>query len=77
MHLESFALIVRDYDDAIQFFVGALGFEGVRMIAIDEDWSALRFRQVDQIGIDLAPTRSDPSGLRLVTDIDTDVVPTP
>lgn len=26
--------------------LGALGFEGVRMIAIDEDWSALRFRRV-------------------------------
>lgn len=27
MHLESFAMIVRDYDDAIAFFVDALGFE--------------------------------------------------
>lgn len=27
MHLESLALIVRDYDDAIHFFVEALGFE--------------------------------------------------
>ncbi len=27
MRLESFALIVRDYDDAIHFFVEALGFE--------------------------------------------------
>lgn len=26
--------------------LGDLGFEGVRQIAIDEDWSALRFRQV-------------------------------
>ena len=25
------------------------GFEGVRMVAIDEDWSALRFRDVDHI----------------------------
>lgn len=27
MHLEHFALIVEDYDEAIDFFVGALGFE--------------------------------------------------
>lgn len=27
MHLEQFALIVDDYDDAIRFFVGVLGFE--------------------------------------------------
>lgn len=26
--------------------LGNLGFEGVRMVAIDEDWSALRFRRV-------------------------------
>ena len=26
--------------------LGDLGFEGVRQIAIDEDWTALRFRQV-------------------------------
>lgn len=26
--------------------LGAAGFEGVRMVAIDEDWSALRFRRV-------------------------------
>ncbi|RZT93695.1 hypothetical protein [Rivibacter subsaxonicus] len=30
--------------------LGALGFEPVRMVAIDEDWSALRFRRADQIG---------------------------
>lgn len=28
---------------------GALGFEPVRMVAIDEDWSALRFRRVEHI----------------------------
>ena len=27
MHLEHFALIVEDYDDAIAFYVGVLGFE--------------------------------------------------
>lgn len=27
MHLEHMALVVRDYDDAIRFFVDALGFE--------------------------------------------------
>jgi hypothetical protein len=29
--------------------LGDLGFEGVRQIAIDADWSALRFRKADQI----------------------------
>ena len=29
--------------------LGDSGFEGVRQVAIDEDWSALRFRQVEHI----------------------------
>lgn len=29
--------------------LGEVGFEGVRMIAIDEDWSALRFKRVADI----------------------------
>jgi hypothetical protein len=29
--------------------LGAAGFEPVRMVAIDEDWSAVRFRRVDFI----------------------------
>ena len=29
--------------------LGNLGFEGVRQIAIDDDWSALRFRQTKHI----------------------------
>jgi hypothetical protein len=29
--------------------LGALGFEGVRMVAIDEDWSGLRFKHVEAI----------------------------
>ncbi|HEY0066542.1 MAG TPA: hypothetical protein VGB46_04245 [Flavisolibacter sp.] len=29
--------------------LGKLGFEGVRMVAIDEDWSALRFRRAEYI----------------------------
>jgi hypothetical protein len=29
--------------------LGKLGFEGVRMVAIDEDWSALRFRKAENI----------------------------
>lgn len=29
--------------------LGKLGFEGVRMVAIDVDWSALRFRRVENI----------------------------
>jgi hypothetical protein len=27
--------------------LGKVGFEGVRMVAIDQDWSALRFRRVE------------------------------
>jgi hypothetical protein len=29
--------------------LGAAGFEPVRMVAVDEDWSALRFRRVEHI----------------------------
>ena len=29
--------------------LGASGFEPVRMVAVDEDWSALRFRRVEHI----------------------------
>jgi hypothetical protein len=29
--------------------LGRYGFEGVRMVAVDEDWSALRFRRVENI----------------------------
>lgn len=29
--------------------LGQLGFEGVRQVAVDEDWSALRFRRVEFI----------------------------
>ncbi len=29
--------------------LGEYGFEGVRQVAIDEDWSALRFRKVNHI----------------------------
>ncbi|MCZ8355720.1 MAG: hypothetical protein O9340_13355 [Cyclobacteriaceae bacterium] len=29
--------------------IGDIGFEGVRMVAIDEDWSALRFRKAENI----------------------------
>lgn len=29
--------------------LGELGYEGVRMVAIDEDWSALRFRKAEKI----------------------------
>jgi hypothetical protein len=29
--------------------LGAAGFEPVRQVAIDEDWSALRFRRVDHV----------------------------
>lgn len=37
--------------------LGALGFEGVRQVAIDQDWSALRFRRVEYI----KSFRRDPS----------------
>lgn len=29
--------------------LGQAGFEGVRQVAIDEDWSALRFRRVEHV----------------------------
>lgn len=29
--------------------LGAIGFEGVRQVAIDDDWSALRFRRVEYV----------------------------
>lgn len=29
--------------------LGDLGYEGVRMIAIDDDWSAMRFKKADKI----------------------------
>jgi len=31
--------------------LGEAGFEGVRQVAIDEDWSAMRFRRVEYIKI--------------------------
>lgn len=44
--------------------IGALGFEAVRQVAIDEDWSALRFRRVAYIqSLTRAPSRaSSPAG---------------
>jgi hypothetical protein len=39
--------------------LGALGFEGVRQISIDEDWTALRFRRVAAIKtLRRAPSRA-------------------
>jgi hypothetical protein len=35
-------------DDGWQI-LGKLGFEGVRMVAIDDDWSALRLRKAEYI----------------------------
>lgn len=37
--------------------LGDLGYEGVRMVAIDDDWSALRLRRVEHI----AKLRRDPT----------------
>jgi hypothetical protein len=31
--------------------LGELGYEPVRQVALDEDWSALRFRRVEHIGV--------------------------
>jgi hypothetical protein len=44
--------------------LGAAGFEGVRMVAIDEDWSALRFRRTEYIkSMTRAPSRAkSPAG---------------
>lgn len=36
-------------DSTVWQALGALGFEGVRQVAIDEDWSALRFRKAEFI----------------------------
>ncbi|MCG8277445.1 hypothetical protein [Stenotrophomonas sp. NLF4-10] len=39
--------------------LGRAGFEGVRQVAIDEDWSALRFRRVEYIkSMTRAPQRA-------------------
>jgi hypothetical protein len=38
--------------------LGQAGFEPVRAVAIDEDWSALRFRRVEFIKSSRAPERS-------------------
>ncbi|MFT5884848.1 MAG: hypothetical protein ACI9IP_001305 [Arcticibacterium sp.] len=40
--------------------LGDLGFEGVRMIAIDEDWSAVRFRRPEK----MKELKRDPSWIR-------------
>ena len=42
--------------------MGKAGFEPVRMVAIDEDWSAVRFRRVEFI-----KTMNRPEELRLTT----------
>jgi hypothetical protein len=47
----------RDHSWAV---MGKAGFEPVRMVAIDEDWSALRFRRVEFI-----KTMNRPEELRL------------
>lgn len=45
--------------DAGWNILGHAGFEGVRQVAIDEDWSALRFRRVEFIkSITRAPERA-------------------
>lgn len=41
------ATITRDHGWQL---LGELGFEGVRQVAIDDDWSALRFRRAEHIG---------------------------
>ena len=45
--------------------LGAAGFEGVRLVAIDEDWSAMRFRRVEFIkSMNRDPKRAMSSGGR-------------
>jgi hypothetical protein len=39
--------------------LGELGFETVRQVAIDEDWSALRFRRTEYVG-DINATKNAP-----------------
>jgi hypothetical protein len=46
--------------DAGWAVLGQAGFEPVRMVAIDEDWSAVRFRRVDFI-----KTMNRPTAVRL------------
>lgn len=49
--------------------LGAAGFEGVRLVAIDEDWSAMRFRRVQFIKtLNREPSRAmSPVGRKRVT----------
>jgi hypothetical protein len=43
--------------------LGAAGFEGVRLVAIDEDWSAMRFRRAEFIkSMSRDPKRAMSSG---------------
>jgi hypothetical protein len=43
--------------------LGAAGFEGVRLVAIDEDWSAMRFRRAEFIkSMSRDPQRAMSSG---------------
>lgn len=43
MHLEHFAVVVHDYDEAIEFFVGALGFELVEDLPVEaKRWVVVR-----------------------------------
>ncbi len=37
--------------------IRAAGFESVRMVAIDEDWSAVRFRRVEYVKPSASPAR--------------------
>jgi hypothetical protein len=42
--------------------LGAAGFESVRMVAIDEDWSAMRFRRAQFVkALTRAPVRARPA----------------
>jgi catechol 2,3-dioxygenase-like lactoylglutathione lyase family enzyme len=64
VHVESLALIVKDYDEAIEFFVGALGFEVVEdSPATTDDGRAKRWVVVRppgaQTGLSLAQADGD------------------
>ncbi|HEX2207838.1 MAG TPA: hypothetical protein VHG93_09145 [Longimicrobium sp.] len=52
--------------------MGAAGLEGARMVAIDEDWSALRFRRVEHVRTmkrDVSRAGTGQGGARVATRI--------
>ena len=64
MHLEHMALVVDDYDEAIDFFAGALGFELVEdSPALSNDGRPKRWVVVRAAGVEfLGEPRDEPYG---------------